>query len=368
MKIPRARQLGRYAAFAALWAVLAAMFFAARRGAADYRATQCVESVNISVDGGDAATFLSEDTVREWVLSSDCNPLGRTLAEVDIAALESAIGSDDAVAEANVFVTSGGSVEIDVRQRRPLMRLMIDGYDRYVSNDGYLFAAPPRSTIYVPVVTGDYRPLFDGSYSGYAHAVVRDSISRLDERIAALERDKMPLYRALQQNSRAMKKLSSERASKGWFTSEEEYALRCEQLELYKAQRREKLTAEAKSVQSSIDDLTRDQESVAKRQKKLEKIEKDFSKLINFVDIVQHDDFWRSEIVQIVAHGGGERELELELVPRSGRYTILFGRADDVERKLSDLDAFYRNVLTNVGWDKYGTVDVKYRGQVVCRQ
>lgn len=164
-----------------------------------------------------------------------------------------------------------------------------------------------------------------------------------------------------------MKKLSSQRASKGWFTSDEEYAVRCEQLELYKAQRRGELTAEAKSVQGRIDDLTRNQEGERKRQKKLEKIEEDFSKLINFVDIIQHDDFWRSEIVQIVAHGGGERELEIELIPRSGRHTIIFGRADDIERKLSDLDAFYRNVLTNVGWDKYRTVSVKYKGQVVCR-
>ncbi|MDE6861249.1 MAG: hypothetical protein K2J31_00680 [Alistipes sp.] len=367
MKRYGARRLGRYAAFAALWVVLAAIFFAARRGAADHRAVQRVEDMRIEVDGRDAATFLSEETVRDWVLSYDCNPLGLALKDVDMAALESSIEANDAVADANVYLTSGGRVEIDVRQRRPLMRLMVDGYDLYVAADGYVFAAPPRSAIYVPVVTGDYRPLFGAAYSGHAHAMARDSIARIEERIDAWERDKMPLYRALQQCSRAMKKLSSQRASKGWFTSDEEYAVRCEQLELYKAQRRGELTAEAKSVQGRIDDLTRNQEGERKRQKKLEKIEEDFSKLINFVDIIQHDDFWRSEIVQIVAHGGGERELEIELIPRSGRHTIIFGRADDIERKLSDLDAFYRNVLTNVGWDKYRTVSVKYKGQVVCR-
>lgn len=367
MKRLDTRRLGRHAAFAALWIVLAATLFAARRGAARYRSSQCVEEVSISVDDSGAATFLGEQTVRDWVLSYDCNPLGMTLDEVDLAALESSIESNDAVADANVYLTSGGRVEIDVRQRRPLMRLMVDGYDLYVADDGYLFAAPPRSTIYVPVVTGDYRPLFDAAYSGYARDVVRDSMARIDSRIAALESEKIPLYRALQQNSRAMKRLSAERASKGWFTSDEEYALRREQLELYKAQRRGELTAEAKTLRARIDDLTRNQESEGKRQKKLEKIEEDFSKLINFVDIIQHDDFWSSEIVQIVAHGGGERELEIELIPRSGRYTILFGRADDIERKLSDLDAFYRRVLINVGWDRYRTVSVKYKGQVVCR-
>lgn len=366
MKID-ARRFGRYAASAALWVVLAATFLAARRGAAGHRAVQRVEEVVIAVDDSDASTFLSEETVRDWVLSYDCNPTGLTLEEVDIAALETSIEANDAVADANVYLTSGGRVEIDVQQRRPLMRLMVEGYDLYVSDDGYVFAAPARSTSYVPVVTGDYRPLFDSAYSGYVSDIVRDSIGCIESRIEALERDKMPLYRALQQNSRAMKRLSSERASKGLFSSDEEYRLRCEQLEAYKAQRRGELTAEARTVQGRIDDLTRNQEGENKRQKKLEKIEKDFSKLINFVEVIQHDDFWRSEIVQIVAHGGGESELEIELIPRSGRYTILFGKADDIERKLSDLDAFYRNVLTNVGWDKYRTINVKYRGQVVCR-
>ncbi len=363
----RARRFGRYAASAALWIVLAATFLAARRGAAGHRAVQRVEDVTIAVDDSDASAFLSEETVRDWVMSYDCNPLGQTLEDVDIAALETSIEANDAVADANVYLSSAGRVEIDVRQRRPLMRLMVEGYDLYVSDDGYVFTAPARSTSYVPVVTGDYRPLFDQAYSGYVSDIVRDSIARIDGRIESLERDKMPLYRALQQNSRALKKLSSERASKGLFTSDEEYRLRCEQIELYKAQRRGELTAEARTVQGRIDDLTRNQEGESKRQKKLEKIEKDFSKLINFVEVIQHDDFWRSEIVQIVAHGGGDKELEIELIPRSGRYTILFGKADDIERKLSDLDAFYRNVLTNVGWDKYRTINVKYKGQVVCR-
>lgn len=361
------RTIGRYAGFAALWVVVLAVIVAARRMAHTYRSQRLVEEVSIGIDAEGAATLLDESGVRDWISAGDCNPLGLALDKVDLSALEARIEANDVVADANVYMTSSGRIAVDVVQRRPLFRLMVDGYDLYVSDDGYLFSAPHGAASYVPVVTGDYRPLFDASYSGYANAMVRDSIARIDARIESLERDKMPLYRALQQNSQAMKQLSSRRVSKGWLTSDDEYAEQCEQLELYKAQRRKELTAEAREVQGRIDDLSRNQESERKRQKKLEKIEKDFSKLINFVNIIQHDDFWRSEIVQIVAHAGGDRELELDLVPRSGRYTIMFGGADDIERKLSDLGVFYRKVLTNVGWDKYRSISVKYKGQVVCR-
>ena len=39
--------------------------------------------------------------------------------------------------------------------------------------------------------------------------------------------------------------------------------------------------------------------------------------------------------------------LEVELVPRSGRHTIVFGRIEQVERKFDKLLCFYRSGLMN---------------------
>ena len=61
-------------------------------------------------------------------------------------------------------------------------------------------------------------------------------------------------------------------------------------------------------------------------------------------------------------------ELEVELVPRSGRHTILFGRIEQVERKFDKLLRFYRNGLQNIGWDAYRTIDIRYKDQVVCKK
>ena len=78
--------------------------------------------------------------------------------------------------------------------------------------------------------------------------------------------------------------------------------------------------------------------------------------------------FLRSEIVQITARTTESGAIDLELTPRSGNYTILFGRLDDAEQKLDKLLRFYREGLGKAGWDRYRTINVKYAGQVVCTE
>lgn len=64
---------------------------------------------------------------------------------------------------------------------------------------------------------------------------------------------------------------------------------------------------------------------------------------------MENDDFWRSEIVQITARTTESGAIDLELTPRSGNYTILFGRLDDAEQKLDKLLRFYREGLGKAG-------------------
>ena len=91
-------------------------------------------------------------------------------------------------------------------------------------------------------------------------------------------------------------------------------------------------------------------------------------KLLTFVETVENDDFWRSEVVQITAHTTPSGALEVELTPRSGRYTILFGRLEEVDRKFDKLLRFYRNGLPVLGWGTYRTIDIRYDNQVVCKK
>ena len=82
--------------------------------------------------------------------------------------------------------------------------------------------------------------------------------------------------------------------------------------------------------------------------------------------LIDDDDFWRAQIVEIIVSQSQNGELELRLIPRAGRHPIIFGRIEDVERKLDKLRRFYRIGLDREGWDRYRTIDIRFKGQVVC--
>ncbi len=94
------------------------------------------------------------------------------------------------------------------------------------------------------------------------------------------------------------------------------------------------------------------------------------SNLINFVESLEKDPLWRDEIVQIVVHDPAMAWTgpEIELIPRTGRFTIIFGTLDSAQEKIEKLALFYRNVLPYEGWDTYAVVDARYRDQIVCRR
>ena len=92
----------------------------------------------------------------------------------------------------------------------------------------------------------------------------------------------------------------------------------------------------------------------------------DFMALIDFVERLQSDRFWRAEIVQIVAETTSDGALSLTLIPRSGNHRIDFGWIADVEDKLQRLRLFYEQIAVTSGWDSYKTVDLSYADRVVC--
>ena len=189
-----------------------------------------------------------------------------------------------------------------------------------------------------------------------------------DERIAELEREKYPFYKRERDNDENIRALRRMRIKKGWFEREEAFAGRVRELRAKKEALRRRYRYEERLVGEGIARIEARQEAERAKQKKLEKSYEDFCKLITFVEFVESDDFWRSEVVQIVASTSDSGALEVALVPRSGTHTVLFGRIERVEEKFDKLLRFYRHGLNHLGWDRYRTVDVRYAGQVVCRK
>ena len=361
----------KYALLTLLWLSVAGYVVWASAAARRNRKARKVARLQIEVvDSTSQGHLVSAEMVRRWISSSRIPTVGTAVGEVDLTAIERLIARNGFVDEAVAYIDYDAVLHIEISQRKPLLRLLTDGLNLYATADGHVFGAPRASSLYVPVVTGLYRPPFPADYAGDAREAIDAELRKLDERIAGLEREKYPFYKRELKNDRNIADLRRMRIKQQWWRLETDsmFQLRVDRLKAHKEQLRRGYRYEARLIAEGIDRISERQETVRRAQKKLEKSYEDFMKLLTFVKIVEEDDFWRSEVVQIVARTTSSGALEVELTPRSGRFTILFGRLDDVEAKFDKLLRFYRSGLSVIGWDAYRTIDVRYRNQVVCKK
>lgn len=88
---------------------------------------------------------------------------------------------------------------------------------------------------------------------------------------------------------------------------------------------------------------------------------KDIFYLVNFIN---RDDFWSAQIDQIFV----DRNDEIDLIPRVGNHVIHLGSSDNFEEKLGNLEVFYDKVLPEMGWNRYSTISLAFRDQIVCKR
>ena len=329
----------RYTLLTLLWVAVAAYIVFAASAVRRVRRTGTVGRLEIEVvDSSSQGHLVSAAMVRQWISHAGIKTLGTAVDAVDLTGIERLIARNGFVDKTVAYVSYGGTLHIEISQRKPLVRLLTDGMNAYVTAEGYVFAAPRASSLYVPVVTGSYRPPFPASYVGSVREHIDLRLGEIDERIAELEREKYPLYRREMENDRNISAL------------------------------RRTYRYRAGVIREEIERIAGLQEAERRKQKKLEKSYEDFMKLLTFVETVEDDDFWRSEVVQITAKTTPSGALEVELTPRSGRFAVLFGRLEDVERKFDKLLRFYRSGLSSIGWSEYRTIDIRYNDQVVCKK
>lgn len=84
--------------------------------------------------------------------------------------------------------------------------------------------------------------------------------------------------------------------------------------------------------------------------------------LINFVRFLQRDSFWGTQVVQINVLAGNQ----VELIPRVGNAVILLGDLEEYGEKLNKLFKFYTRGLAYEGWNKYRSIDIRFKDQVIC--
>lgn len=346
------------------WGVIFAYIYYASNLATDHRQQQKVSEVVIVMsDSTETEQFASSGQIYKQLRSAGLKMEGENVDSVDVTTIMERILRNGFVRDVDAYVTYSGEMHIDVKQHKPIVRLLCGGVDSYVTEEGEIFRSPRGSAYYTSIVTGGYRPMFSSTYEGTIASHYLAAIAEEEEHLAALGEEFSALKR---ERAKCREELSDLRKSekKKFFESKESHEQRLVGVKQQQQECRQKLA----KIDSRREALNRSKESVEVRKKKLQKKYDDFANLINFVTKVGKESFWGSEVVQFVADTTSHGDIALRLVPRSGGFIIEFGTLKEAQEKLDKLQEFYDKGLSQLGWDRYKTIDVRYKKQVICTE
>ena len=363
----------KYTLWTLLWCAVVGYVVYAAMLSRSVRQELRVKRVEIDLRDSSATGYLlTAERILRWIDQEQIPTVGEPVDRVPISRIEERIARDGFAEKVVAYIDPEGVLHIRVEQRNPVFRLLADGRDCYVTQDGYVFDAPRGTSVYVPVVTGDYRPPFARDFSGRVRSSINQEQARMTDEIWQLERSKSPRYEGIERFGDSMRAERRRFIKPRWWMLETdddpEFLERVHDLRQEKKLNLRRFRYMRDRYRDTIRQISREQQSRREGQKKLEKYYEDFINLLTFVGKVEKDAFWRSEVVQIVAHSTPAGALEVDLVPRSGRFIIRFGQLERIENKLLKLRRFYHSGLARAGWDTYRTIDVRYENQVICNR
>lgn len=91
---------------------------------------------------------------------------------------------------------------------------------------------------------------------------------------------------------------------------------------------------------------------------------KTLKEVFNVASYIESNLFWKQFTEQLYV----DKYNDLILIPKVGSFTIVLGNSERLEEKFSDLKIFITTALPKVGWEKYKTLSVKYKGQIVTKK
>ena len=88
-----------------------------------------------------------------------------------------------------------------------------------------------------------------------------------------------------------------------------------------------------------------------------------FTSMMTLVNYIQDSRVWKDKIVQIhVAENG-----DIALIPRIGDELFIFGKPEAIQEKFGKMEKYYKVIIPEKGSAAYRTVDLRFRGQIVCK-
>lgn len=236
----------------------------------NYGKNSCRE-IQISIEAPKGAAFINVEDVRNYITLLDDSVVGTELRKINIEKIENIINQNPFVFKSKVYITPGGIVRIEIKQRTPIVRVQ-NMFDQsyYICDDGYL----------MPVVEGKTSRLL------FANGFITD------------------LY--------------------------------------------------MNALRLDIDSTKTEKDTIS--------LNKNLVKLYHVARYINKDPFWKAQIQQLYLDKAGR----ILMMPLVGDQIIILGDSHFIAEKFEKLRIFNRKPEFLSSWDKYDTININFKDQIVC--
>ena len=144
-----------------IYLVLATRYCTSRRDA-----TIC-NQIQVTVLDSAQQGIITPDMVRLWISNGPTPVRNQPFREIDTRTIEQDIRNRGFVKQAKVYTEASGRLVVELSQRHPIARInSANGYNCYLTEDGYILPIQRHSVVYVPIITGNFDLPFPKDYVG----------------------------------------------------------------------------------------------------------------------------------------------------------------------------------------------------------
>lgn len=144
------------------------------------------KSLDIHVNQDYDLLFLDNMDIAKMIHDRGDSIINQPKASVNIVEIQQALNSHENIAAAKVYMTIDGKVKVEVKQRKPIMRVInVFGDSYYLDDDGKLMPLSDKYTARVVIANGNIDETFANNYMHSVNETAEDenkrSASMLDE-------------------------------------------------------------------------------------------------------------------------------------------------------------------------------------------
>jgi cell division protein FtsQ len=139
---------------------------------------KCKEPI-VSVEKDPENNFIDREDIINLLRDRGDSISGQPMSSVNVSELENVLNSHVAISKAEVYMSVDGEVSIEVKQRKPVLRVFnYDNESYYIDEEGKLMPLSEKYTARVPIANGFIVEPYASHYTHSIKEIANDSVTR----------------------------------------------------------------------------------------------------------------------------------------------------------------------------------------------